>query len=720
MTTGSSVGEQLAVTPNWRIGVWSFVGAAAAIGGVCIALALSWAPIAAGGDVIVPLIGFEAAICAALTAFAVRALWRARSVSKPERLRKRLAGVLAAVALFPATVTATFAALTLHFGLEAWFGERVHAVVENATGAASSYMRAHAAAIRDDARTAASALAAAQADGARSEPRALEEMLTALARERGLTGLILLNAGGEPRAFAQTSDRTWMLPPPSSFEEARAGATVLGANAEAGIVRALQRVEGEADAYLLAQRSVHPDVIAQLQKADEAAAAYRAVLDNREALQGAFALSYAILALTALAGSAWLGLTAADRLAKPVGHMIDAARAVREGDLNARVPEWPGDNDLGDLCRAFNAMTARLETQRTDLIAANDDLARRNAFIETVLNGVGAGIVALDKCGRVTLANPTAEDVLGADASTCPSLQDAWPALADLAASAGADGEIRGVLERVIDGESRRYAVRVALRADGAVVTFDDVTAQAAAERAAIWSEAARRVAHEIRNPLTPMRLAAQRIRRRAAADTDLKRASESLLRQVDTVQGLVNAFASQARLPNHEPIRTDLAAIALECAEDWREFEDGLRVKVESDGPVQVIGDAEALRRALGNLLRNAVQSVMARRREDSKIATIHVSATVRNGQAVIEIVDDGLGLERAGPASTPCRDGAAWEREGLGLAIVAKICADHGGRFTLQQRTDAQGAVARITLPHSRAGAVASYEGEAAWPMS
>jgi two-component system nitrogen regulation sensor histidine kinase NtrY len=456
--------------------------------------------------------------------------------------------------------------------------------------------------------------------------------------------------------------------------------------------------------------------LSYLDRTREVVDEYRSLEVRRSGIQVTFAAIFGVVALLLLLAAVWVGLSFANGLAAPISRLISAADRVRAGDLTARVPEADDSDEVDRLSRAFNRMTNQLGSQRAELIAANQQLDQRRRFTEAVIGGVSAGVIGLDAQGRITLPNRQAVTFLDQSPERLVGLPliGVLPEIGGLLASVAAAPERPAETQIDLARDGRRFAllIRVSAQTDdrginGFVVTFDDITELLAAQRKAAWAEIARRIAHEIKNPLTPIRLSAERLRRKYRAQIEhdpeaFEASTETIVRQVDNIGRLINEFSAFARMP--APVFTSESAG--ELIRQAVHLQKGARpqIKFETELPahdVSLYCDARQVAQALTNLLQNAVDSVLERREEEGETGPpgwimVRLSETREN--VLIEVHDNGRGLpeeplERLTEPYVTTRERGT----GLGLAIVKKIMAEHGGDVMLSHRT---GGGARVGL--------------------
>jgi two-component system nitrogen regulation sensor histidine kinase NtrY len=485
------------------------------------------------------------------------------------------------------------------------------------------------------------------------------------------------------------------------------------------------------EAFLLIGKQVDPEALAYVEQTKGAVADYRALEGRRSQLQLIFTAIYVTVAVLLLMAAVWIGLVFADTLVRPLRELIMASERVRAGDLSYRVQGSDSTDELGSLARSFNRMTNQLESQRRELIEANRQLDQRRQFTETVLSGVSAGVLGLDQDGRVHLPNRSATDLLGrsVDELVGHSLEAAVPEMADLIESARSrQGRVvEGQVKIRRHGEMRTLLARIAAeRLDGEiqgfVVTFDDVTELLSAQRKAAWADVARRIAHEIKNPLTPIQLSAERLKRKYLKQiTDDPQTfitcTETIVRQVGDIGRMVDEFSAFARMPTPVMKTIDLS----ETCQQALFLQRNAHAKIgfafsQPDSRPLVPCDSRQLSQAVTNLLQNAADAIEGRLAagHDLPKGQVRMVLDYADDEAWITVEDNGKGLPAVDrdrltePYVTTRTKGT-----GLGLAIVKKIMEDHGGRLVLEDRPGG-GARVSLVFPLEQAGVPAVPTGD------
>jgi len=640
-------------------------------------------------------------------------------------LHGRLVTLFSFVAVTPAILVAVFSALYLNFGIQAWFSERVDSALSQSVIVAKAYLQEHRKNIQ------ANALAIAN-DLNFNAPRlignryALDGVLSSHATFRALSEAIVVDGSGRvlgQSRFSSAGDVIKSISKPA-FLEADNGAIVVLETASADQVRALMKLNRFLDTYLLVERFVDSRVTGHIERIDATVNEYKSLEKNRGKFQISFVMIFVVLALLLLLAAAWVGLTVSNQLASPISRLIRAAGEVSEGDLSVRLETSNDEDEISTLTHAFNAMTGQLENQRDGLMDANRELDERRRFTETVLTGVSAGVIGLDATGNIHLPNRSASTLLSTDLEETigTPLIEVVPEMGDLLSEVISLGGRMCQAETHLarNNESRTLHVRIAAeRLDGQtigyVVTFDDVTDLLSAQRKAAWADVARRIAHEIKNPLTPIQLSAERLKRKylneISSDPETFTAcTDTIIRQVEDIGRMVDEFSSFARMPEPSIKTENLSEICRQVV--FLEQNRNPDITFSSTFPEEDVTlncDSRQISRALANLLKNAAESITSAIEgglTDQNSGEIDVSlealpsADGAEGEetARLTISDNGIGL----PAGSKDRLTEPYvttrtKGTGLGLAIVKKIMEEHNGDLVMADR---EGQGAEITL--------------------
>lgn len=685
------------------------------------------------------------------------------------RLHVRLITFFGIVSVIPTVLVGVLAALFFHFGIQIWFSERVNTALTEAHDVAAGYLQEHVANIRSDAFSIANDLVSAEqnemmrnGDDLIHNPNELASDLDDEALAHGLTEAIVFNPDSDPAkviasggVFSRVNMTRDKLPPKTAIAMARNNEIAVLESPDQTTVRAVVPFGDAPQLMLVITRPVDPQILAHVRKTDEVVAEYARLNANRGKTQFTFVLIFALLTLLVMACGMLTGLVLANQIANPLGLLILAARRISEGDLGVRVPVNPRaaprkDDEVSSLSRAFNRMTDQLASQRSELMLAYDQINERRRFTEAVLSGVSAGVIGLDSAQVIELPNRAASSLLHRDLGgrIGTHLAEIVPEFAAML------GEVRAQPQHVLTREVRVEAqdqvlgdgpgsisgrillVRITaeLHGDevaGYVVTFDDITALLSAQRKAAWADVARRIAHEIKNPLTPIQLAAERLKRRFLREitTDpetFSQCADTIVRHVGDIGRMVDEFSAFARMPQPIFREEDLSRLIREALVLQRNAHPEIVFDTQTlpaSGP-RILCDRRLVNQALTNLLQNAADAIamVEKEADDSQAALpdaagasqsgpmrvssvrghIRVTLETRGTVAIIAVEDDGIGLPQGDrhrltePYVTHKAKGT-----GLGLAIVKKIMEDHGGAITLSDSTHGRGTLSTLTLP-------------------
>jgi two-component system nitrogen regulation sensor histidine kinase NtrY len=639
-------------------------------------------------------------------------LWQAWTLVLARRKRQagaglhiRLVSLFSVIAALPALIVAAFAAVTLNRGLDAWFSERTRSIVDSAVTVAEAY-------IRDSAETARGDVAGIAADLNQqrvmfdNDRPAFVRRVARHAALRGLIGAFVFDTNLKRiDANVTANDRvTFHAPSKEAMEKAAKGELVVVPPGDGNnVVRSLIKLTNFPSHYLYVYRAVNPQVLSQLDETRVAKAEYDQMLKQRSGVQVTFALMYAGVSLIFLLSAIWLGLWFSDRIVAPVVSLLNAARKVSGGDLDAKVPTGEGPGDLQTLARAFNRMTSQLKEQRNELVLTNQQLDERRRFTEAMLSGVSAGVIGLDPNSRISLVNRSALVLTGRKEADLlgEKLEDVLPQFAavfEQAASRPSRWSEAQASMRIANQE-RSFVVRVTTEVaeesdQGHVLTFDDITELVSAQRNSAWADIARRIAHEIKNPLTPIQLSAERLKRKYTREilTDkqiFEQCTDTIIRQVGDIGRMVDEFSAFARMPTASLEIQDLIGVVRDATVLQRVSAGEIKVDVSlPETPTEFPLDRRLVTQAVTNLVKNAREAIEARQQAEPGVeGRILVEAGTEDDSPFIRVTDNGIGLPHENrhrltePYMTTREKGT-----GLGLAIVKRIMEEHHGRLTLE----------------------------------
>ncbi len=655
-----------------------------------------------------------------------------RRRSAGARLHMRLTRVFTLIALVPTVLVAVFATVTLNFGLEGWFSERVSRVVGNSLAAAEAYEGEHKQNLLSDTALLATFLNSQKVKVPLITAAQFRELLERGQKQiqRGLTEAYVID--GE-LAIQARGERSYLFgydpPELADIAIARRGEIVIIEDWDKNEFRALAVLPAFADRFLYVSRDVDGEILSLLDQTKETIGLYQQLETDRGQLLFEFALIYLGFAIIVILASIWGALWFAERLSRPVGRLAGAAQRVGAGDFDVRVPEGGPEDEIAMLGRAFNRMTEQVKGQRDALIEVNTETEKGRRLFDSVLSGVTAGVIGLDSDGHVEAINNAAETLLSVErdqvegrlvAQVVPEFEDLFQSLTGRGGRASVQ-EIQ--LNR--NGRAERLLARIAARfagdqIEGYVITFDDITELVSAQRMAAWGDVARRIAHEIKNPLTPIQLSAERIRRKFADKVGDDRAaleqySDVIVRQTEDLRRIVDEFSKFARMPAADMRSGDLMTVVRDALVLSETANRGITYTTDlPDVPVILSFDETMMNQVFNNLLKNAAEAIETKRTKDPDVEfapeiRVHVSA---GEELTILIQDSGIGLpmQRAQlfePYVTHRDKGT-----GLGLSIVKKIVEEHGGRLELLdapvfENNSHFGAEARITFDLAKANA-------------
>jgi len=640
------------------------------------------------------------------------------------RLHVRLVILFSLMALLPTITVAVFASVTLKRGMDTYFSQGTRLIVENALIVAEAYVLEHGQIMGADVTAMAGDLD--RAYKALTEKRfKFSQLFRQQAVLRGMPASFILTKDKEVIARVLASNDTkYIAPSDEDFENAKNGKLVVIPPRDTNLVRALVQLKNYDGAFLYAYRFVDPKIIQHLKNARQGEVTYNKLEAQRNSQIYLFALMYTGLALIFLLSSFWFGLWVADRLVAPIGRLIAASLDVADGKLDVVVPVRKSEGDLAAFSESFNKMTTQLRSQRMELVDANKKLEERRRFTEAVLSDVSAGVLSVDTKGIITLANESAEEMIAIDNKSLigQPIDNVLPEFTDVISLALSNkrgqseqhltlkrAEVEHNLLVKVSTDKRRRKAR------GYVITFDDITELVSAQRTSAWADIARRIAHEIKNPLTPIQLSAERLRRkyRNEITTDpevFEKCTETIIRQVGDIGSMVDEFSSFARMPSAVLEPVDLAKTIQEAVYLQKVGHSDVEIDlIMPKSPVIAMIDRRLMTQALTNLVKNALESIDARQqnsKNDDYKGKIEVRLKSGSSSIRLKVIDNGIGLPQEKrnrlfePYMTTREKGT-----GLGLAIVKKIIEEHSGSIQLSdtpyKKEYGSGAMIEIDLP-------------------
>jgi two-component system, NtrC family, nitrogen regulation sensor histidine kinase NtrY len=679
-------------------------------------------PIEPTRDVVVSFLLINGATILVLVGIIVREVWQMiqarRRGRAAARLHVQIVSLFSVIAVLPAVLVAIVANVTIDRGLDRLFSGPTREVIQNSLIVANAYLHEHAQLIRGDILGMANDISHARPlfDQDRATFR---ELLTASAASRNLPGAMVIDKDRNILETAQTGiQQSFTTPAPEFLSNVDENEPQIAVFIEANYVAAVIRLRAFNDTFLYVARLLDPRVVAQLRQTQASVAEYAQLEARRLGIQVAFALMFAVIALTILMASVLIGLNFANWLVAPIRRLMSAANIVSTGDLHVQVPVHRSEGDLAQLGETFNKMTQELRTQRDELVSASDLIDSRRRFIEAVLSSASAGIIGVDASGSIGILNRSAEKLIGhAESETLGHpLSDVLPELDDMMKTAreGTQKLVQGQITINRDGHERNLSVRVSAEQtshsrDSYIITLDDITELVSAQRTSAWADVARRIAHEIKNPLTPIQLSAERIRRKFGKvitedKAVFEQCTETIVRQVDDIRRMVDEFSRFARMPKPVIEGEDVADTVRQAVFLMRVGHPDIDIQAEiKEEPMRAQFDRRLISQALTNIIKNASEAIEAVPQEQLGKGRIDVIAAREGDDIVIDVIDNGIGLPKVSrarllePYVTTREKGT-----GLGLAIVGRVLEDHGGRIELNDAADirpgARGAWMRL----------------------
>jgi two-component system nitrogen regulation sensor histidine kinase NtrY len=667
-------------------------------------------PIEPTRQVVYSFLLINAATILLLVGIIIREVWQVvqarRRGRAASRLHVQIVSLFSIIAVLPAVLVAVVANVTIDRGLDRLFSGPTREVIQNSLIIARAYTYEHAQLIRGDILGMANDISHARPlfD---QDRRSFRELLTASAAARNLPGTMLIDKDRNVLESAQTGIRQEFTTPPQEFlSNVDENEPQIAVFPDANYVAAVIRLRAFNDTFLYVARLLDPRVIGQLKQTEASVAEYAQIESRRLGIQVAFALMFAVIALTILMASVLIGLNFANWLVAPIRNLMSAASVVSTGDLHVQVPVHKSEGDLALLGETFNKMTQELRTQRDELVNASELIDGRRRFIEAVLSSASAGIIGVDASGSVGILNRSAEKLIGhVESETLDHpLSDVLPELDEMMKTAreGTQRLVQGQITISRDGNERNLSVRISAEQtsqsrDSYIITLDDITELVSAQRTSAWGDVARRIAHEIKNPLTPIQLSAERIRRKFGKvitedKAIFEQCTDTIVRQVDDIRRMVDEFSRFARMPKPVIEGEDVADTVRQAVFLMKVGHPDLDIETDiKQDPLRAQFDRRLISQALTNIIKNATEAIEQVPLEELGRGRIDVVAARENDDIVIDVVDNGIGLPKVArarllePYVTTRAKGT-----GLGLAIVGRVLEDHGGRLELKDASD------------------------------
>lgn len=687
------------------------IGVAIILGGATYAALRSAPPFGNSPETVIWLLNIDLMVVCFLGILIARrvvllySVWR-RGIPGA-RLHLRLVYIFGLLAMAPAIIMTIFSLFFFHYGVQTWFSDRVKTAINESQEVAESYLREHHQVIRADILAMAKDLDH-EATLSVTNPNGFAKFVQTQAIIRGLTEVVIFDrAGSILNQVGLSVELDVRELPDYAIDNADAGDVVLLTDTDDNQIRALVKLSNFPDTYLYVGRMVEANVLNHLQTTREAVQKYDEMSEHYIGLRTTVTLIYIVVAIVLLFSAIWFALVFARRLAQPIIALIEVSDRVRQGDLTAHISEHSGFEEFDYLARSFNRMTSQISSQRNELIEVNKRIDERRQFTETILAGVTSGVLSVGKDNIISLANLSAAHILGKEREDIigKNIETIIPTVSSLISEAYVlpDKVHQSEISTQKDiGGRRVLLVRVAIellgeRDLGAVVTFDDITTLQSAQRKAAWADVARRIAHEIKNPLTPIQLSAERLKRRyldkmeEQKDRDVfGQCIDTIIRHVEGIGRMVNEFSAFARLP--EPVfkNCEVSSVLSDILMFYRQAHPKVTYKgkesIEALRGIEFCCDEQQIRQALTNIIQNALDSIEERSKTEEILPQLGLwIARDEEGTLSITVTDNGLGLPKDKNHETLTEPYVTFKEKGtgLGLAIVKKIMEDHGGQI-------------------------------------
>ncbi|MCK5374582.1 MAG: PAS domain-containing sensor histidine kinase [Alphaproteobacteria bacterium] len=697
---------------SWRTKAGIFLVIAALLCGLATYSALTQTPtLGHNPDIVIWLLNIDLIILLLLVLLIARRIVSVWSGKKQgiagSHLHVRLVYIFSILVAVPTVIMTVFSALLFHYGVQAWFNQRVQTAINESQAVAQSYLEEHKQVIRADTLAMAGDIDR-QGDRLMLDERLFSNVINTQSLLRNLSEAIVITRNGRVLARSSlTFSLEYELPPDYAFKQANKGDVVLVMNEDQDRVRALTQLRNIPNTYLFVGRMIDPQVLSHLSATEQAVHDYNNLQARYSGMRITMLMLFVVVALLLLLAAIWSGLLLAKQLVTPIKELIQAADRMRTGDLSSRLPtDTKRIKEFEYLAKSFNRMTSQIQSQRDALIDANLQLDRRRRLTETVLAGVSSGVIGVDGHGIVNLANNSASSILGKSREeiTGEYILDIIPELQIMM------DEIAKKPKKMLQKEipvffekrgRRSFLFRISIELieedmTGLIITFDDITELQSAQRKAAWSDVARRIAHEIKNPLTPIQLSAERLKRKYLKDIrndpdTFEQCTDTIVKHVGDIGRMVDEFSSFARMPDPILKVQHIAKYIEESLILAGQAHDNIHLEVCNKAQqAQVNCDGQQIRQVMNNLLKNAVESIEMHSDDVKEAQQSEISVLIaqrNNDELFISITDNGVGLPKNKDITKLTEPYITHKPKGtgLGLAIVKKIVEDHNGELII-----------------------------------
>jgi len=639
-------------------------------------------------------------------------------------LNTRLSLAFAAVACAPALILAVFTFVIIKLGLETWFNERISSVLEHAITISDVYVQEH---LQSLAQTTEITILEIEETLEKTylHSKQFQNTLSRIHQQRNLTSILIISDDKKllTGVSSLSEEQTEIQINNDKLYPRQDSKPLITLNQDLRIIQAIApiSVSNNKDiAFIMTSKPINIEVIELLHTGKETFSLYQETEQNQNNILLGFSTFYVLFSLLNLVAAIWFGVWFSNRLSRPIGELIHSSDKIRKGDFSHKVHEG-GSDEIALLARTFNKMTSEIQQQHRKIIQEHRESTKQRLLIEGVLAGVSSGVISLDHKGYVDLVNRSVCSLLhcASDQIIGRKLQDLYPEFTEHIAEITIDPDkmIEQKIFVSVRGAVREFLLRITAEqiandVYGFILTIDDITELSEAQRMAAWGEVARRIAHEVKNPLTPIQLCAERLEMKyshmipSEHDRDkFNKYVKTIYTQVNGVKRIINEFTRFSRLPGVSLEDHELSSVLRDVALlQGTTFSDIDYVLTFPDLPVYAKFDPLILSQAIVNVMKNAAESIQQHLSHNKythikgKIQVRLFPRDVTSDLITIEIEDNGTGLEDVGeqlmkPYFTRRKYGT-----GLGLDIVHKIIEQHGGTFTLSSTGD--GAIATITI--------------------
>ena len=612
-------------------------------------------------------------------------------------LHVRLVYIFCALVAVPTVLMTIFSASFFHYGVQTWFSQRVQTAINESQAVAQAYLEEHKQVIKADTLAMAGDIDR-QGDRLLLDEKKFSKVMDTQSFFRNLSEAVIIEKNGRVLArSALTFILEYETPPEFAIQRANAGEVVLIMSQEQDRVRALVKLNNFNDAYLFVGRMVDLNVLEHLQSVKLAAEDYQNLQGKYSDLQITVTLMFVVIALLLMMAAIWSGLLLARQLVNPIGELIIASDRVRAGDLTSRLPETRRLEEFEYLAQSFNRMTSQIQNQQNELIEANRQIDRRRRLTETVLTGVSSGVIGVDHEGIINLANSSASELLFKfpEQITGCYILDILPELMSLLDQVATRPKKMmqdqiPVMDR--EGNKRIFLFRISIEVlesnkSGLIITFDDITELQQAQRKAAWSDVARRIAHEIKNPLTPIQLSAERLKSKYLQEISEKpemfeQYTDTIIKHVGDIGRMVDEFSAFARMPEAVLYKDSLGKYIKDSLILIKQAHPKIEFIYDETNKIEINLDARQIRQVMNNLFKNSVEAI-----EFPNDGIVEIKIAESQDNIYVIITDNGSGFPKDQEISTLTEPYITHKPKGtgLGLAIVKKIMEDHNGTISL-----------------------------------